>query len=115
MKSQELATSVGEIVKEAQARITGIGATQYAMGDMQKFESMTMDDLLIYMEEELLDQINYSVMNLLRLRWLREALKVIAHESVSPANLALLERKSYAITKALQGKPRPEAEAVSRD
>lgn len=109
MKSAELSTAVAEVVKEAQARIMGIGAEQYAEGDTQKFERMTLEGLLVYMEEELLDQINYSVMNILRLRWCKEAVKVIGHEAISPANLEMLRHKAAyqsALREALNGKPK---------
>jgi len=106
MKSQELANEVEKIVTAAQKRITGVGAEQYAFGDMQKFETMTIDGLLEYMEEELLDQINYSVMNLLRISWLREALKVIGHETISPSNVAFLQHKYREVSEAMKGKAR---------
>lgn len=109
MKSAELATEVEKIVKEAQSRVTGIGAEQYARGDTQKFEQMTLDALLDYMREELLDQINYSVMNLLRVQWLREAIRIIGHEVVSPGNLDYLAKRRYAVSEALNGKPTPHA------
>lgn len=66
MKSDELATIVGQVVKLAQSRITGVGKEQYEQNSTQKFESMSIPDLLEYFEEELLDQINYAVMNYLR-------------------------------------------------
>lgn len=109
MKSTELAEEVKKIVVEAQNRITGVGAEQYARNDMQKFETMTMRELLIYMEEELLDQINYAVMNLLRVRWLGEAIKVIGHEAVSPGNAQYLGKNRQAVAQAMHGKPIPQA------
>ena len=108
MKSAELATEVEKIVKEAQSRITGVGANQYAMGDLQKFETMSLDDLLEYMVEELLDQINYSVMNLLRLRWLQKAVTVIGHETVSPGNIAFLAAHRSKVSEAMFGKSVPQ-------
>jgi hypothetical protein len=82
VKSSELAAQVGAIVGEAQSRITGIGSEQYETEEGQKFERMALPDLLTYFEEELLDQINYSVMNILRLRWLQEALDHKLSEAV---------------------------------
>lgn len=108
MKSQELAAEVAQIVKEAQARITGIGAEQYSHNDMQKFEAMSITSLLEYMEEELLDEINYAVMNLLRMRWLKEAISVIGHESLAPGNAQYLWKKREAVAQALYGKPVPQ-------
>lgn len=74
MNSRELADKVAEITAEAQARILGVGQEQYAQGDSQKFETMPLADLLTYFEEELLDQINYSVMNIIRFRRMRDEL-----------------------------------------
>jgi hypothetical protein len=62
------------IVKKAQSRILGVGHEQYAQQERQKFESVSIDDLLELSEEELLDQINYAVMGIIRLRRLRFAL-----------------------------------------
>lgn len=75
MNSAQLAHEVEEVVKEAQARIIGVGQEQYAEGDQQKFEIMPFEDLLVYFEEELLDQINYAVMNLIRVRRLKVVLQ----------------------------------------
>jgi hypothetical protein len=108
VNSKALSEEVAKIVVEAQARITGIGAEQYARGDTQQFEHMTIGNLLEYMQEELLDQINYSVMNLLRLRWLQDAIGVIIHESVSPGNAEHLARRRAAISEALYGKSKAE-------
>lgn len=77
MNSKELAEEVGKVVAEAQSRITGIGAAQYADEDSQKFERITIPELIGMMEEELLDEINYAVMNLVRLRQLKEVLSRI--------------------------------------
>lgn len=67
MKSKDLAIAVGDVVKLAQTRIEGVGAEQYTnANDSQKFETMSIPELLEYMEEELLDQINYAVMNYMR-------------------------------------------------
>src|SRR5690348_9692888 len=74
MKSSELAVEVQQVVLDAQARIMGIGKEQYEEGDQQKFETMPLDGLLDYFVEELLDQINYSVMNIIRVRRLQNHL-----------------------------------------
>lgn len=72
MKSTELAQHVHDIVSKAQGRILAEGAEQYEAEDgTQQFEVMPMDELAEYLEEELLDQINYSIMMILRLRELR--------------------------------------------
>lgn len=83
MTSEQLAEKVSEIVKEAQTRVLGIGREQYEEGGTQKFETMPLPRLLDYFEEELLDQINYSVMNIIRLRRFREAL----HHAATMAEL----------------------------
>ena len=74
MNSNELAHEVGRVVEQAQARITGIGADQYDMGDTQKFESMSLDELLACAQEETLDLVNYGVMLTILLERTREAL-----------------------------------------
>lgn len=115
MKSAELATEVEKIVKEAQSRITGIGAEQYAHPDnTQKFERMHLTDLFEYMEEELLDQINYSVMNLLRVRLLKKAVIAVSYEVNTP--FILSEISASALTNlrmAIHGLPTPQP--VERD
>lgn len=86
MKSSELADAVrravqrssyavllgseesGEIGEKAAARILGVGDEQYSEGETQKFETMSLDDLFQYLDEELLDQINYAVMLQIRLQ-----------------------------------------------
>lgn len=74
MTPDELSERIGQIVAEAQSRITGIGAQQYHTNDGQKFERMTMQALLEYSREEMLDLINYAAMNVIRFDWMREAL-----------------------------------------
>lgn len=79
MKSNELSALVQQVVEVAQSRITGVGKQQYEEQGNQKFESMSIPDLLEYMEEELLDQINYAVMNYLRIHNMKlEVLKMQA-------------------------------------
>jgi hypothetical protein len=82
MNSRDLADAVAEVVTDAQARILGVGHDQYAEGDTQKFETMPLADLLTYFEEELLDQINYSVMNIIRFRRMRQELDRAASREV---------------------------------
>lgn len=67
MNSEQLAKRVERTTKEACSRILGIGAEQYAQGDTQKFETMPFPELAIYYKEELLDQINYCVMQIIRI------------------------------------------------
>lgn len=52
MNAKDLSTAVNEVVKLAQTRIEGVGQQQYEESkDRQKFESMSIPDLLEYMEE----------------------------------------------------------------
>lgn len=56
-----------EIAEQAAGRILGVGRDQYEEDeDTQKFETMDLDNLFQYLDEELLDQINYGAM--LRIR-----------------------------------------------
>jgi hypothetical protein len=77
MTPDELAAEVAETVALAQSRINGIGADQYhdAETGQQRFETMNLDDLFVFAEEELLDQINYAVMLRIRLRRLQGAIE----------------------------------------
>ena len=74
MTSAELAQEVAAFIEECQARVMGVGNEQYSMGDKQKFEVMSIDELIEYTEEELRDMAVYACMNHIRLRRLREAL-----------------------------------------
>jgi hypothetical protein len=77
-----------QVISDAQDRIMGVGREQYSQGDMQKFELMPLDHLLEYFEEELLDQINYAVMNTIRIRRIRQVLRerLGADVTDAPAN-----------------------------
>lgn len=57
-----------EIIDMAKSRIMGVGDQQYSEGDKQKFELVPIDTLLEWAEEETVDQINYGVMTLVRIR-----------------------------------------------
>jgi len=81
MNSQQLAREVVETSLDAAQRITGIGAEQYSNGDTQKFETMPLDELFEYADEELLDLINYATMTRIRLKRLREAIQQYTTES----------------------------------
>lgn len=84
MSPNQLADEVAETVALAQSRIKGIGADQYhdAETGQQRFETMDIDGLFSYAEEELLDQINYAVMLRIRLRRLRSAVDAAATSGV---------------------------------
>lgn len=62
-----------EVIHDAQARVLGVGHEQYAQAERQKFETVDMQALFVLSEEELLDQINYAVMAVIRLRRLARA------------------------------------------
>src|SRR5690606_29093255 len=81
MNSQQLAREVVETSLDAAQRITGIGAEQYSNGDTQKFETMPLDELFEYADEELLDLINYATMTRIRLKRLREVIQQYTTES----------------------------------
>ena len=46
----------------ARARLRGVGADQYDMGQTQKFEYMDPEELVAGLREELADIVNYAVM-----------------------------------------------------
>lgn len=74
MTPQDVADAVETVMRRAQARVGpgSIGAQQYsAPGQPQKFETMSLDGLLDYYQEELLDVINYSTMLVIRLDRMR--------------------------------------------
>jgi hypothetical protein len=75
MSPEEVAVNVERIVKKAQERVgpNSIGAKQYYVpGVPQKFESMSLGDLVQYVEEEVLDLVNYSCMLYIRLERIKE-------------------------------------------
>lgn len=67
MSSQDLAESVVEYMKEATARIHGVGNDQYSQPSHQKFEELDIHEMFNYADEELLDLMNYLVMLRIRL------------------------------------------------
>jgi len=77
MSSEDLADFVLEFNEECQARVRGVGDQQYAQPGFQKFEGMELDDLLEYIEEEILDIPNYCAMLFIRIRRIRQALDVV--------------------------------------
>ena len=74
MTPTELAAEVEAVITECRDRVEGVGAQQYYQeGQPQKFETMDLDGLFEYAEEELRDLVVYAVMLRIRLRRLREA------------------------------------------
>jgi hypothetical protein len=51
----------------AASRLIGVGKDQYDQGESQKFEDMTVGDLITGLREELADVVNYAVMLDIRL------------------------------------------------
>ena len=74
MRSGELANKCLDVWLDAAARITGVGNDQYADEDGQMFEKETVEDTLNLLEEELLDQMAYAAMTILKIRERRSAL-----------------------------------------
>jgi hypothetical protein len=76
MKSEELAAEVEDTIRFCQEGILGVGDEQYSLvidgRPMQKFETMTLAELLQYAREEARDLVNYGVMLDIRLRRLQQ-------------------------------------------
>lgn len=73
MTSDQLADEVAQFVAECAARVRGVGKDQYEGKGFQKFETMEMDELFEYLEEELRDVANYAAFLVIRLRRIRAA------------------------------------------
>lgn len=74
MSSEDLAHSVHAVIHYCMDRVNGVGAEQYAEETHQKFEAMSMEDLMEYQIEEIADDINYAVMRFIRLRRIQAAM-----------------------------------------
>lgn len=75
MTSNELRDHVEEFITKAGGRITGTGNEQYSRGDDQVFETLPLDDLFDWTEEELLDIACYSVMLWIRIKKIKTAMQ----------------------------------------
>lgn len=75
MTSEDLAVYVDAFIREAQARVRGVGDQQYSEGTHQKFEAMHPDELFAWAQEEMQDIAVYAAMLDIRIRRIREALK----------------------------------------
>ena len=74
MTPAELAADVEAVIRECRGRVLGPGKEQYwTPGQPQKFETMNLDGLFEFAEEEIRDLVVYAVMLRIRLRRLREA------------------------------------------
>jgi hypothetical protein len=76
MSPQQLGEEIERFIADCVQRVAGIGRDQYynAETNTQRFETMPLDDLFEYYEEELRDIVNYATMAHIRLKRLREAL-----------------------------------------
>lgn len=59
VRSEDLAREVQYFALEASDRISGVGDKQYSLGDVQKFELKTPQQVLQDLREELLDGVVY--------------------------------------------------------
>ncbi len=79
MTPDEVAAVVAETITLASARITGDGARQYwTPGQPQRFETMPLVDLARYVDEEILDLINYAVFQRIRMHRIAAAIAEMA-------------------------------------
>lgn len=67
----EAGLAIDSIARDVMARVLGVGASQYSSDEGQKFESMPLEDLISWTEEEALDIIAYGSMLTIRLRRLK--------------------------------------------
>jgi hypothetical protein len=75
MTSEELAQEIMSAVTAVQARILGVGKAQYDEGSQQRFESMSLQELIQYAREEVEDGIAYNVMLRYKLNLLEKAVQ----------------------------------------
>lgn len=74
MTAAQLGEYVDAFVRSAVGRVTGVGADQYAETDGQRFERMTLAELLDWTLEEVQDVAVYAAMLGVRLQWLKAQL-----------------------------------------
>lgn len=72
MTSDELAHEVADFIGGACARVMGSGQIQYEKDGQQKFESMSLEELVDWTIEELQDVAVYSVMLVIRIQRVQE-------------------------------------------
>jgi len=75
MSSADLAGYVAEAITRATSRVVGVGQDQYDQGDHQKFETLSLDEMVEMSLEELDDVIVYSVMQQIRVRRIWDELR----------------------------------------
>ena len=66
MSSEALAEHTEKVVTRVMSRIRGVGDEQYSEGDHQKFESMSIEELMEWTLEEVEDTIAYAVFQHIR-------------------------------------------------
>lgn len=75
MTSEEHAAIVGFLVRRLYARVMGPGEAQYSQGDVQRFESRALRDIVEDSLEEVEDLIVYAVQLWIRLDGLQDAVE----------------------------------------
>ncbi|WP_043617240.1 hypothetical protein [Nonomuraea candida] len=75
MNSEQLAKEVLDAVLAVQGRILSVGAQQYEEEHGQKFELMSLQEIIQYAMEEVEDGIAYNVMLRYKLRLLKDAIE----------------------------------------
>lgn len=71
---KELEDHASDFYKFTLSRLTGVGAEQYHNGAYWKFEEMSVEELVEYAEEEVMDLGNYAMMLYVRIQRIRAAL-----------------------------------------
>jgi hypothetical protein len=81
LTSEELAERVENAIRSCSKRILGPGREQYEVNDLQRFETMDLDDLIREWLEELDDYIVYGIMTRARLERLLEKINGLSEEN----------------------------------
>lgn len=74
MTSEELAKVIAETIESVKARILNVGDQQYSLGNKQKIEMKTLDEILVDSLEEVDDLLAYISIIRIRLNQLRNGL-----------------------------------------
>lgn len=75
VQTRDLASFAESFTDYCRTRIVGTGADQYAKDGSQKFESLSFNELLLELVDELADVQNYAVMLSVRVLSLMDALE----------------------------------------
>ncbi|MCG5459603.1 hypothetical protein PSH03_005386 [Micromonospora sp. PSH03] len=73
----QLAEYVGAFISAAQSRVRGVGAEQYSTSEGQRFEGMTIPELIVMAREEAQDLAVYAAMVDIRLARMGEAFEAV--------------------------------------